>query len=686
MSQKQSYLLGILLIITIGLVATLILDPYPTSPETNEPPPFSDLSGSPPDHSRESSTMSRAGLDQDVLIAGHRLLPYSEELEVIRPVEPSIAQSVDFSRNAKPWIFDRRAVRVNFEPLFAARDERSNVLFFDVGQERPIQVNLDRRMIRGPKSFSITGKVPADPYSNVMLTVEEDVTLANIRTSKGYFQVRYMGDQVHEVRKFDEHKVHPCSTPHDAESEADEMGDSEPPSGTSGDTTSSDDGTQFDVLVVYTTDAVSKVGGTNAMVATVNLAIDETNIAYQESQVSPKLRLVHHESVSYDVKDSSVSLAALRSTSDGILDHVHTLRDTYGADLVAMLQDIDGFCGRAYVMTNLSPGFASNAFSVTDYDCATGYYSFGHEIGHNLGCKHGVGDGGTSQGSGLFPYSHGWRWTGTNSVQYRSILAYSPGIRIQRFSNPNVLYQGVATGRPTSASDQAYNALSINNAAVVASQWRTVTTGPTEDNYEPNNTQSSAYDISNHEGILLSSLNGFGKQNDDDWYKIYASSGFGRIVIDCTFNHAEGDINIRLVDETGTILATSTSTSDNESIDFTVSNTGQHYYIQVYFDDNGNSYDLEWDDLISNPSSVPEIRLTSGDGTYTISSGSTLVNSSSGTLFPNTALGSTATNSFRIYNDGTANLTVNASDDSPHFSISLDRRNHCSGHLRDPRN
>ena len=39
-------------------------------------------------------------------------------------------------------------------------------------------------------------------------------------------------------------------------------------------------------------------------------------------------------------------------------------------------------------MSSLSAGFASSAFSVVEHSCATGYYSFAHELGHNLSLLH----------------------------------------------------------------------------------------------------------------------------------------------------------------------------------------------------------------------------------------------------------------------------------------------------------
>jgi hypothetical protein len=161
-------------------------------------------------------------------------------------------------------------------------------------------------------------------------------------------------------------------------------------------------------------------------------------------------------------------LTDLRATNDGDMDNVHQLRDQYGADVVAMICQNGQYCGIAYLMTNVSPNFASSAFSVTNYSCATGYYSFGHEIGHNMGSNHDP----QNASSGAYSYSFGFR---TSNNQYRTIMAYSPGTRIKRFSSPNVTYNGFVMG-----DNNQDNARSMNNASDTIAGWRnTVPDSPT---------------------------------------------------------------------------------------------------------------------------------------------------------------------------------------------------------------
>jgi hypothetical protein len=117
-----------------------------------------------------------------------------------------------------------------------------------------------------------------------------------------------------------------------------------------------------------------------------------------------------------------------------------------------------------------------------------------------------------------------------------------------------------------------------------------------DDNYEPNNIMSQAYDLSSDEQTWLSTIDGLGVQYDDDWYQIDVTPGFERVNVDLQFTHANGDIDLALLNASGTPLAVSESTTDDEHIDYTVPASGT-YYIGVYFGNAGNTYDLWWDDL-----------------------------------------------------------------------------------------
>ncbi len=116
-----------------------------------------------------------------------------------------------------------------------------------------------------------------------------------------------------------------------------------------------------------------------------------------------------------------------------------------------------------------------------------------------------------------------------------------------------------------------------------------------DDNYEENDVRLSAYDISSYEQTWLSSIDGLGIQADNDWYEIYITPGDERLIVTLTFSDAAGDIDLAVYDSGGSPVTDSESITDNEYIDYVLSSSGT-YYLLVYYEDAGNSYDLRWDD------------------------------------------------------------------------------------------
>jgi len=306
------------------------------------------------------------------------------------------------------------------------------------------------------------GTLANDAEGSVKISVMQQVVSATVFYQDELYQIDYAGNGVHWLRHSDPSGVPDCGTndTHGIFSEA-----TVAPRGGSGSRAAI---TDIDVLVVYSTAAKNVSGGTNGMQSKINLAVSETNSGYSSSGVDQQLILVHTEEMIGYSEPSSFSqiLYDLADENDGDMDNVHALRDQYGADCVAMICQNGQYCGIAYLMTSVGPGFEDSAFSVTNYSCATGYYSFGHELGHNMGSTHDPG----SAGSAAYSYSYGFR---TSNSQYRTIMAYSPGTRVNRWSSPNVVYAGFTMGN--SSQD---NVRSLNNTASTVAAWR-VNTPPT---------------------------------------------------------------------------------------------------------------------------------------------------------------------------------------------------------------
>lgn len=215
-------------------------------------------------------------------------------------------------------------------------------------------------------------------------------------------------------------------------------------------------------------------GNMNAIESIIDLAVTETNQAYANSNIPTKLRLVHkHFDATYDDYNNQweTTLNLLRGSQDGQLDYVHSMRDQYGADFVAMLVDTGSYCGIGYRPNNPSAG---DAFSLTKWSCATGYYSFGHEIAHNMGCNH---DRNNAGGGNSNNYGFQYNFGSSYNDRFRSIMAYDckPGgcPRVPYFSSSSVMYKGSLIG-----NSGANNADWIRNRLTTYANFRQNKVGP----------------------------------------------------------------------------------------------------------------------------------------------------------------------------------------------------------------
>ncbi|MDP6941406.1 MAG: M12 family metallo-peptidase [Planctomycetota bacterium] len=302
------------------------------------------------------------------------------------------------------------------------------------------------------------GAVEGDQDSSALFSVTNGVVVGTVRYHDRLFRINTAGNGLHRVSEVDEALFKPCGTNSSHEIH------STPSANSGGGSRNSGGNPDVDIMIVYTTKAMNNQGGINGMNSLINLAVTETNNGYNNSQVNQRLNLVHSEEMVGYTEPSSFStmLSNLRGKNDGKMDNVHTLRDQYGADVVSLFVNGSQYCGIAYLMTNVSHSFESNAFNVVSRSCATGYYSTGHELGHNMGSAHDRANAGGASHS----YAYGFR---TSNNRYRTIMAYSPGTRVNRWSNPNITYGGYSMG----VANSEENWRSLNDNASVVSGWRT---------------------------------------------------------------------------------------------------------------------------------------------------------------------------------------------------------------------
>jgi len=312
-----------------------------------------------------------------------------------------------------------------------------------------------------PQQAVWVGQVEGEDAGSVILAAHGDSLYGSIRLQGGeVYAIRRGDDEAELVAKRLDLSSASCRAVAPME-----PAPPAPPIPTSGST----DQAVADVLVVYTPLAEELLGGPNAMQALIAASMVVTNQSLANSEVNLTVELAASVLVTYDetLHPFDFHLQALQGQTDGHMDSVHDLRAEVGADFVALLiAPVGNLCGQAFVMQTPSASFANSAFSVTRTDCAVGNLTFPHELGHNMGCAHDRDNAGVQ---GSFPFSFGFR--DPVDATWRTVMALSPGTRIEHFSNPEVLYFGEPTGVPAGEPDSADNAMTINLNAPIIEAW-----------------------------------------------------------------------------------------------------------------------------------------------------------------------------------------------------------------------
>ncbi len=222
----------------------------------------------------------------------------------------------------------------------------------------------------------------------------------------------------------------------------------------------------LDVLILYTSDVEDHYNGEDGVLAHVHASVASANQAFENSEIEIRLRMRSVQKIDY-VESSEDMADDLNFITESNV--VANLRDEVGADLVCLYRDYsaDNVVGVAWLL-NEADGKPNRAFSVTSAQAAMSSLVFQHEIGHNLGGAH---DRENSESGGINPYSHGYRFFGDSGVEYRTIMAYAPGQRINYYSNPEIKFNEAYLGI-TSGEDAADNARTFNETGLIVDSYR----------------------------------------------------------------------------------------------------------------------------------------------------------------------------------------------------------------------
>ncbi len=340
----------------------------------------------------------------------------------------------------------------------------------------------------GPDRWTSAGQIEGRPGSRALFAWHAGFLHAAIEDPElGNFALRVATTNESQFFRVDPALVPPCGGVRRPERAAGVIGPAtpaaEPPM--AGAAPENPQRAEMHVMMVYTEAVLPTMTGparVAALQSAFDLAFARVNAAFEASLITARVKLVKILQTSYD-EDSGTSsrfndsaLTALYRTNDGRMDEIHAVRDAVGADVVCLaLNRFDSSsAGLSFLLDdpadNGNPQFA---FSVLQYAGVSSTSVLAHELGHVLGCAHDRAS--ARDGAGAYPYSYGYRFTGSDGRQYRDIMAYPPGTELAYFSNPNVIVPapvnapiGIAAGRP----GESNNALTIEQVAFVISTYR----------------------------------------------------------------------------------------------------------------------------------------------------------------------------------------------------------------------
>jgi hypothetical protein len=375
--------------------------------------------------------------------------------------------------SADPIVIRSRQTTADLTLLAAAGDSASGFgtarvaarsvdlnLFADVD----LVAQLDHVEVVAPLGYAWVGQVAGVSGSEVVLAVADGVLTGSMKMPGRTYSVRQAGD-TYVITEINSQAVpgdDVALPPQPLGAGVGALGRAAGAPVTS----SLESGDVFDLLLYYTPAVKNAAGGTGPLNSFITGSIAQVNAAYASSDIATRVRLVAALEIAYaDSGNTAIDLPALQSNSD-----VRAARDQYGADIVSMLVASDPVSsGRGYITVSRGRSYADAAYNVVVYYPNVGYiYSLAHELGHNLGCLHELGNNGGDDTAGAFPYSLGYTDTAHG---FHDVMSYGLGcpdcVGLNLFSNPISTYRGLPLG--TGAQD---GARTINTTRAIVANYR----------------------------------------------------------------------------------------------------------------------------------------------------------------------------------------------------------------------
>ena len=378
---------------------------------------------------------------------------------------PAADMFPDSPKSSQPGDYATQAIsgKANVDGLSAGR----RIINFQLPDGSKIKLERTGFEARENGDALWIGIVADDPDSEAVLTIVKGKIAGRVRIGAEVFEILPGKGNQTIIQALDLNALPACDVDESHKINSPLTSSAAAPTGNDGSVVN-------DILVVYTANARTTVGDTNAMNAYIQGMIDTSNTAFNESNMDVRFRLVHAEEIAYTTAGSTSADLSWVRTDPGVA----ALRDQYGADMVTILVDTPNSCGTAYIQNSPASWFEAYAFAASDVDCALGGLTFSHEHGHNMGMEHNPEN--SDVGGDPSMASYNWSFGHYVDGSYRTVMSYSNPCtsgcsRVARFSNPDIDFNGA----PTGISNTRDNAQTGDLTAPIIADFRaTVVTDP----------------------------------------------------------------------------------------------------------------------------------------------------------------------------------------------------------------
>jgi len=414
-----------------------------------------------------------------------------EPTDLFSPVEAGKGPATAQATTTEPGVLRTRLVTLDLPQLQPHAESVGEAVRFNLFDDVTAELELARATRPTLGGLHWFGRETGGTVERAVLSIVEGRTSGSLTVGSRFFRIEHVAGPIHRIEELSSEReafgadavVPPgAAVTEPLAKQLVKQAAEQPP------TANMTSSHVIDILICYTPAGKARAGGKTQIEDRASLAIAEANSSLQNSGVTGvQWNLVATVEVSPSAPgDSSAPSEAANVTYLNYLtydmDHVHALRDQYGADIVSLWINnaSSGTIGIGWIMPDLAVQYSWYDFSPFGYNIVETHfargpqYTFAHEVGHNLGSAH---NRAAAQNAGAFDFSYGFQQPG----EFYTLMSYSGGCGgctpVNAWSNPNVNINGKPTG--ATGANSADNARSLRETAPLAESFRdSVSTPP----------------------------------------------------------------------------------------------------------------------------------------------------------------------------------------------------------------